>query len=291
MSRRELSVAGPEPILVASNQTVPLEEMMVREMLTEDEWASYEREGYVRPGRVIDDEELALLGQRIDDVMLGTADIDYERTAMQLDSDPERGGKPGPQSKGHKGATLAYRKIQDLEYDEAYLAYMQKPLMRHICGRIYPGAKSIACFRAMFMNKPANEGTELQWHQDRWSDLDRDPEITLWAALNDSTIANGCIKIIPKSHGKLLNSDHGSGFLNQEQMDLLIAENEPKYLELKAGEGVLLHNWMLHSSEINSTDTPRRAFSVCYMDGATVSSRGNQFPMIFGEGALKLEAV
>jgi hypothetical protein len=264
---------------------------MVRETLTEDEWATFEREGYVRLGRVMDDEELTLLGQRIDDIMLGTADIDYERTAMQLDSDPERGGKPGPQSKGHKGATLAYRKIQDLEYDEAYLKYMQKPLMRHICRRVYGEETSVACFRAMFMNKPAHDGTALQWHQDRWSDLDRDPQITVWAALNDATIANGCIKIIPGSQSELLNPDHGSGFLNQDQMDRLMAENEPQYLELKAGEGVLLHNWMLHSSEVNTTDIPRRAFSVCYLDADTVSSRRKQFPVIFGEGALTLEEI
>ena len=67
--------------------------------------------------------------------------------------------------------------------------------------------------------------------------------------------------------------------------------NEPEFLELKAGEGVLLHNWMLHSSEVNSTDMPRRAFSVCYMDARTVSSRGHAFPVIFGEGALTLEGV
>lgn len=265
--------------------------MKIRKSLTEDEWSSFESDGYVLLGRVMDDEELARLGKRIDDIMLGTADVDYERTMMQLDSDPERDGKPGPQSKGHKRATLAYRKIQGLEYDEDYLTYMQKPLMKHICEHVYSGAKSIGCFRAMFMNKPAHEGTELQWHQDRWSDLDRDPKITLWAALNDATIANGCIKIVPGSHSDLINSEHGAGFLNQEQMDMVVAESEPEFLEMKAGEGVLLHNWMLHSSEVNSTDTPRRAFSVCYLDGDTVSSRGTQFPKIFGDGALTLEEI
>lgn len=264
---------------------------MVRETLTEDEWAQFDRDGYVRLGRVMDDDELALLGERIDAIMMGTADIDYSRTMMQLDRDPERDGKPGPQSKGHKGATLAYRKIQDLEYDPAYLAYMQKPLMRHICERVYGNDTAVACFRAMFMNKPAHEGTELQWHQDRWTDLDRDPQITVWAALNDATIANGCVKIVPGSQSTLLNPEHGSGFLSQEQIEQLVAESEPEYLELRAGEGVLLHNWMLHSSEVNSTDVPRRAFSVCYMDAATVSERGNTFPVIFGEGALTLEQI
>ena len=74
-------------------------------------------------------------------------------------------------------------------------------------------------------------------------------------------------------------------------MDMLVAETEPEFLEMRAGEGVLLHNWMLHSSEVNSTDAPRRAFSVCYLDGDTVSNSGTQFPKVFGEGALTLEEI
>ncbi len=102
----------------------------------------------------------------------------------------------------------------------------------------------------------------------------------------DATIANGCVKIVPGSQDKLLNPDSGAGFLNSDQIDQLVAEVEPEYLELKAGEGVLLHNWLLHSSEVNSTEIPRRAFSVCYMDAATVSQRGHQWPIVFGEGSL-----
>ena len=41
------------------------------------------------------------------------------------------------------------------------------------------------------------------------------------------------------------------------------------YLELEMGEVVLLHNWTLHRSEVNTTNRPRRGFSVCYIDAAT----------------------
>ena len=258
----------------------------MREELTDSEWADYQLEGYLRLGRVVDDAELEEISTRMDHIMLGKADVDYDRMAFQLDRDPERDGKPGPQSKGHKGATLAYRKIQDLEFDPPFLRYMQKPLFKNICERTYDVGHPVACFRAMFMNKPAGLGTPLQWHQDRWTDLDRDPQITVWLALNDSTIANGCVHIVPRSHHTLLNPEQGSGFLAQEQMDQLVAEHTPHPLELQAGEAVLLHNWMLHSSEDNRTDIPRRAFSVCYMNAETVSSRGNTFSLLFGEGAL-----
>lgn len=262
----------------------------MQDTLTNEQWEEFKLEGYLGLGRVVSDEELSELSQRMDDIMLGKADVDYDRMLFQLDRDPERDGKPGPQSKGHKGATLAYRKIQDLEFDPPFLRYMQRPLFKNICERVYDGSR-VACNRAMFMNKPAGLGTPLQWHQDRWTDLDPDPQITIWLALNDSTIANGCVHIVPRSHHKLLNPESGAGFLTPEMIDKLVAEHTPEPLELKAGEAALLHNWMLHSSQDNQTEIPRRAFSVCYQDAETVSASGKTFPILFGEGALDPEMV
>ena len=51
---------------------------------------------------------------------------------------------------------------------------------------------------------------------------------------------------------------------------------------------VLLHNWLLHRSDRNATERPRRAFSLCLMDAA-ISSRKDpdrRFPKLFGRGAM-----
>jgi ectoine hydroxylase-related dioxygenase (phytanoyl-CoA dioxygenase family) len=138
----------------------------------------------------------------------------------------------------------------------------------------------------MFMNKPAREGTNLHWHQDRWSELDREPQITIYTALDPATIENGCVRIIPKSHRTFVSRLHGDAFY--EQVEETLAQSGSIPLELEAGEVVLLHNWLLHSSGVNQTDIPRRAFSVCYMHGGTKSSRGNTFSLIFGDGALSV---
>ena len=45
------------------------------------------------------------------------------------------------------------------------------------------------------------------------------------------------------------------------------------------------------SSGVNTTDIARRAFSVCYMDAVTQSSRRKMFPRVFGEGAMAPEVV
>jgi hypothetical protein len=254
--------------------------------ITQEQWQIFERDGYVRLGKVAGEEEFSALQERMDDIMMGRADINYDQMMMQLDRADGPDTKPGPQSRGFKGATLDYRKIQDLEYDANFLAYLQKPLFADICARVYGADASVACFRAMFMNKPAGCGTYLVWHQDRWAHLDRDPQITLWTALDPATVDNGCVFIIPGSHHSLVNPEHGSGFLTEEQVHKILDENEPVALELEAGEVVLLHNWLLHSSDINRTAQARRAFSVCYMDAETVANNGQTYPSVFGEGAL-----
>ena len=252
--------------------------------LTDWEWESYEREGFLRLGRVLSPGELAGLQARIDDIMLGRAAVDYDRLLMQLDSETGRYEELGEQTRGFKGATLHYRKIQDLEADALFLEYLGRPLFREICRRVYGAGTPVAVYRAMFMNKPARRGTFLPWHQDRWVALDRDPLITVWTALDPATIANGCVQVIRGSHRLgLINPSHHSAFLTEEQAAALAPAERVEFLELEAGEAVLLHNWLLHASDVNRTDSPRRAFGVCYMDGRTQSSAGDRFPVVFPE--------
>lgn len=254
--------------------------------ITENQWQQFQSQGYLRLGKVLTDEELATLQQRIDEIMMGRAPLDYDRMLMQLDKTGT--GKLGPQTKGHKGATLCYRKIQDLEFDPHFLAYMQKPLFYHICSRAYGEDTDIACYRAMFMNKPAKEGTLLHWHQDHWSFLDRNPLVTIWTALDPSTIENGCLQIVSGGHDKFINPINPDRHLTEEQLPVFLNEVEVTPLELSAGECVLLHNYLPHSSGINTTETPRRAFSSCYMDAATQTTKDETYTVILGDGALKL---
>ena len=186
--------------------------------LTDAQWQQYEEQGYLHLGKLLSDDDLNALLQRIDDIMLGKAVLDYDKVLMQLDSTTGRPMDLGPQTRGHKGSTLNYRKIQDLELDPLFMNYMQRPIFREICARVYGPMTPIAAFRAMFMNKPAGRGTFLPWHQDRWKYLDRDPLVTVWTALDQATQANGTVEIIPGSHKfGLINPDHGSGFLTDEQ--------------------------------------------------------------------------
>lgn len=263
--------------------------MRQTQTVTDAQWQQYQRDGYLKLGKVLSGTDLCALQQRIDDIMLGKARIDYSKLLMQLDSETGKYEDAGEQSKGHKGATLNYRKIQELEQDDLFLAYMSRPIFREICRRTY-GDTAISSFRAMFMNKPARKGTFLPWHQDRWTYLNQDPQITVWTALDPATRANGCVQIIPASHTKgLINPSHPSGFLTPEQAARATragsacsaGSDNIVYLELAAGEAALLHNHLLHASDVNTTDIPRRAFSVCYMRADTQSNSGERYYTVF----------
>jgi hypothetical protein len=142
----------------------------------------------------------------------------------------------------------------------------------------------VSIFRAMIMNKPAGMGTTLPWHQDGgdvWK-LDRDPLVTIWVALDDATVANGCMEAVRGSHLKGLLTAQGST-LSDEAAAIHCHPDRVVPLEVKAGHAVLLHNWLIHRSGVNPSSASRRAFTGCYMDGRTISVlTGSHFPLVSG---------
>ena len=255
-----------------------------------DAWSDYHRNGYLRLGRVCGEDELDELRTRIDEIMMGTAPIDFDRLMMQLDANTEDYSKVKGGGMGHQRASLNYRKIQGLEFDPIFLAFMQKPVFREVAAYVYGAHTDTTCFRAMFMNKPAEMGSFLPWHQDAGGSfhIDRDPLVTIWTALDDATVENGCMQIVPGSHTLGILSEQGFK-ITEEQEREICPEEKIVDVEVKAGDAVVLHNWLLHRSGVNQTSDARRAFSVCYLDARTVSDRGTEFSLIFGEGAMKPE--
>jgi len=210
--------------------------------LTDKQWSEFHVEGYLSLGKVLDDDELAALQQRLDDIMLGTADVPYKKMMMQIDSSTGEYADAGEQTKGFKGPMLNYRKIEQLELDSLFLQYLQQPLFEEICHRTYGQHVPVGVFRSMFMNKPAGLGTKLPWHQDRWTELDRDPLVTIWTALDSSTKQNGCLQIIPRSHQfGIINEEHPWGYLTEDQIREHCPDDQVVYVEMMPGFQCLLH--------------------------------------------------
>jgi phytanoyl-CoA hydroxylase len=139
--------------------------------VTEEQWREFDANGVCSLGVALTSAELQAISDRLDAIMLGEVGDPYpfDRMLMQLEG--------GSQTRGHKGRTLDYRKIQGLEHDPVILGYLKSELFRCVAERTYPG--SVGIYRTMFFNKtaqsdaPTGGGSQLGWHQDRWSTLDR----------------------------------------------------------------------------------------------------------------------
>ena len=240
------------------------------------------RQGYLPLGRLLSAPALSALRQRLEEIMLGV--VRYENMRFQLDpaAVPEGGERV---SSEHVVETLAYRRIDDLEQGPLFLDYMQHPLIRQITRR-YVGER-VSVFRSMVMNKASAMGTPLRWHQDvgaGWR-IDTQPIVTVWTAIDAATPASGCVQIVPGSH---LNGVISEGhWLDEAQVEEHAPSARVVDLQAEAGDAFLLHNLLVHSSGVNSTNAPRRAFSTTYMDADTRSLiNGDTFPVVFGTGAL-----
>ena len=80
--------------------------------ITQDQWGQYHRDGFLRIGSQSDRRELEGLQERIDEIMLGQAELDYDRLMMQLDSSTGKYDDVSGGGKGLREPSLNYRKIQ-----------------------------------------------------------------------------------------------------------------------------------------------------------------------------------
>lgn len=253
----------------------------MQEALDAAQWQQFDRDGVISLGQVVSPELADRLAERGDHLATGL--ITNPCIALQLDTGGAYDALPDPVAHFDR-STLLYRKVQGLEHDDLFRPLLQLPIVREICARMYNAHEGVSVFRAMLMNKPAGQGTYLPWHQDGghvWQ-LDRDPLVTLWMALDDATPENGCMEYIPGSHRLGLLTAQGST-LAEELAERHCPPAARRPLIVRKGEMLLMHNWTVHRSGVNTSDRPRRAFTTCLMDARTISTAtGNRWPMVFG---------
>lgn len=239
--------------------------------------AEMEEHGYARLGPVLAPEMLAPMRERIEEIMLGK--VVYPGLFFQHDTTTGR-YEDLQYKKGYVGPSLNYRKIEKLEKDPLYRAWIENDLFERIAReKIGP---SVAIYRAVLFNKSAMGGTVLPWHQDGGSywGLDREPTLQIWTALDDAPVGAGCVEALPGSHRDGLATPLG-GVIPEHVLARRDISRERVFLPARAGESMLIHNHLWHGSGVNRTESPRRSFSVCYMDAATRCLRTKRQPRSF----------
>jgi len=239
--------------------------------------SAYREEGYARLGKVVPDELLRALRERTDAIMLGR--VSYPGLFFQRDA--ESGSYDDlVYGQGYEGPTLTYRKVEKLELDDLFRAYLGAPLFRDITRRVI--GDGVTIYRACIFNKSAERGgSDLPWHQDggKFWGLDREPTLQIWTALDDAPLDGGCVEIVPRSHAKGLATPLG-GVVPADVRER-VGIPETVFLPAEAGEVILIHNHAWHRSARGIPGRTRRALTVCYMDAATRCLRTKRAPRSF----------
>jgi phytanoyl-CoA hydroxylase len=223
--------------------------------------------GWARLGVRLDPAGCAALRAAADALMLGAAPVD----GIFYQHDSATGAYEDlVYGQGWVGPSPSYRKLEKLERVSAFRTWIEDPRLEPVVRAVIPG--DVALYRAVLWTKAAAGGMDLPWHQDggRFWGLDRQPELTVWTALDDAPAEAGCVEVIDGSHAGGLATAEG-GTIPATLTAPVEADALP--LPVVAGEVLLLHNLVWHRSRRNRTGQPRRALSVCYMPAQTRCTR------------------
>jgi len=144
------------------------------------------------------------------------------------------------------------------------------------------GNRAVRFWHDQLFCKPAKHGGVVAWHQDYsyWTRTGPIQHLTCWIALDDSTVENGCLYYIPKSHNwGLLDKPELAGDMNGI-MDYLTEEQKSQFkpvaIELKAGYGTFHHPLLVHGSYENKSNRSRRAFVINVFADGTASNSNDE---------------
>lgn len=139
---------------------------------------------------------------------------------------------------------------------------------------------NIALFSSHFICKPAANGKRVPWHEDSayWKNIfgpgpnqhgDGMEVVTIWLAIDPSTVENGCMHVIPDSHHNGY-SDYDiiedkkavfSGNIKASSID----ETKAVACELARGEYSLHHAKTIHGSAANSSTQRRCGYTMRFI--------------------------
>ena len=118
--------------------------------------------------------------------------------------------------------------------------------------------------------KPARSGGEVRWHQDNdYFKVAENRSISVWLALDDATIENGCMWYLPRHHQRLLQHEQLWDTSEKKGFYLAIPEIDESTAvaaEVQSGNFAIHHCLMPHRSLKNESRQPRRGLAMHFMD-------------------------
>jgi len=214
--------------------------------LPNDAAKRYGSEGYaIFPG-ILDEGELTMLRRTCAALLDEPPDDDQEGTGHDI-------------GRGHDRRFLRHRHPDFPELETFILGQDMKDFLRPFIG------ERPHLFNEQFVVKGPKTGSSFAWHQDSgYIPFEHRPYVTVWMALDDTTVENGAVHVIPRSlEGKPSVIEHwwdetGKEFVGYDGDDPGIPAEVP------SGSIVVFSSLTLHRSSGNTTDGARRGYVAQY---------------------------
>jgi ectoine hydroxylase-related dioxygenase (phytanoyl-CoA dioxygenase family) len=132
----------------------------------------------------------------------------------------------------------------------------------------------IALFASHYIAKRPFDGQAVLWHQDGsfWP-LEPMAVVSFWLALDATTPENGCLRVIPGSHGLALQAMRDAKAMDNvlgREIDLAhVDEADVVDVRLNPGDVEIHHPNLIHGSSANTSERWRRGLTIRYIPTST----------------------
>jgi phytanoyl-CoA hydroxylase len=125
--------------------------------------------------------------------------------------------------------------------------------------------------KPVYKNSKVSFGTP--WHQDWQYWKGESHKISVWVALDNATIENGCLKVIPGSHKNKYEHQSLDGEFGERIKESNLNDEITLDVLMNSGDALFFHDQLVHSSNPNTSSGERWSFISTYRD-ASLEDKG-----------------
>ena len=226
-------------------------------VLTEKQILAYREDGFIRLENVVTGETLSRFRDAV---------------AQAVEVERHEGITPDHQRDEARAAydRLFIQKVNLWRRHEHVRPFVLSRRLGNLAARLAGRPMRLWHDHALF--KEPRTGVRTPWHQDApyWPHMDKTHQLSVWIALKDATIENGCMSFIPGSH-KLgpLPAVNLADPKDLSEVAPSLKGIKPITHELKAGCVTFHSGLTFHYAGPNKSDHMREAIAIIYMPADT----------------------
>jgi len=181
---------------------------------------------------------------------------------------------------GHSATLPGLRRVQSPEEVSSVFAHIMRTARTvDFCAELI--GPSIRFHHGKVNSKLPGTATKVKWHQDfPFEPMTNDDMITCLLFLDDVTLDNGPLEVIPGTHKGPIYSHWHNGQFTGAVADEVVAGRDDEIVKCvgKAGSVCLMHARLLHGSAPNLSEGPRTLYITTYYAEDAIELSPNHLP-------------